>query len=540
MSDIQIVDQHGRSISKEQDTAHFGASRQAREMANWNPGLMSADAANFGEIDTIAARAYDLDRNNGIASGAVTTSMDNIVGTGLRMSSKPDWRALNKTPEWAKEFGKIVESGWRSFSDSTDFDAARQQNFGDMSVTQLRTSFLSGEALALPLWLPNRPGVKWSTAIQSIDPARIAGPEGTYATALNRDGVEINQYGEAVAYYIRKNHPGDIFAIFGAGDYSFERVPARTRFGRRRVIHMFKKERPGQNRGTSIIAKVMASFRMLDHYQRVEMQTAVINSMIAAFIETPLDGESIAGLFGSDEKYIESRQGWDVNLEGAGVIPLHPGDKLNAFNPGRPNSGYGSFIETVARTIGVGLNMPYELLMRDFSKTNYSSARAALMEAHRHFLTERAWLVRAWCQPIFELWFEEAVNKGMIDAPGFYDNRSAYCRTRWIGPGRGWIDGQREAQAAETRMKNSMSTLEDECAEQGKDWEEVLEQRAKEKQYGEQLGLKDVHLPPAQGGAQVVEDETDEEDDDDGTGANASDPLRMQISQALKDTYANQ
>jgi len=55
--------------------------------------------------------------------------------------------------------------------------------------------------------------------------------------------------------------------------------------------------------------------------------------------------------------------------------------------------------------------------------------------------------------------------------------------------GRGWIDPVKEAQAAQLRMEIGISTLEDECAEQGKDWEEVLEQRAREKGKLEELGL---------------------------------------------------
>lgn len=506
MDDIKILDHRGQPMAIAQDTAHFAASRKAREMSEWNPGLPSANYANEGEIETIAGRAYDLERNNGIASGAIRTSLDNIVGTGLKLSSKPDWRSLGKDPEWAAEWAKKTEAGFRSFSETPDFDSARQLTFGAMTVMQLRTAFLSGEALALPLWLPKRPGAKWATALQAIDPARLGRPIHETNKEYNHDGVEVNEYGEPIAYWIMTKHPTDVNTIYSS-DISHKRVPARTSFGRLRVIHFFDKKRPGQARGISILSQVMAPFRMLDHYQRIEMQTAVINSMIAAFIETPMDGQAIAELFGTEEKFIDSRNAWDVGLDGGSVIPLHPGDKLSSFNPGRPNSSYSAFVETVVRTIGAGLNQPYELVMKDFSKTNYSSARAALMEAWRYFMSMRTWLSESWCQPVYELWLEEAISKGEVEAPDFYNNKAAYCRAKWVGPGRGWLDPGREATAAETRMKNSLSTLESECSEQGKDWSEVLEQRAKEKAYGKSLGLTDVHMPPAQGGAPVHEDE---------------------------------
>lgn len=523
--DIQLLDKHGRKI-KAQDTAHFAASRRAREFAQFNPPLLSADAENFGELSTIAARALDLDRNNPIASGAINTNVDNIVGTGLRLAAKPDYKALGKTKEWADELANTVEALWRTFADTLDFDAARQLTFGGMTALQLRTAFLSGDGLALPLWFNpgERPGTKWSTALQAVDPARLGCPDGRLSTEKNREGIELNDWGEPIAYHIRKTHPGDIWSIFGT-DSRFERIPARTAFGRRRVIHLYDKRRPGQTRGKSILTQVMAPFKMLDHYQRIELQTAVINSMIAAFIETPMDGATIAEMFGGGKEYVEQKSGWEVKLEGAGVIPLYPGEKMSAFNPGRPNSAYSAFVEAVLRTIGAGLNMPYELVLKDFSKTNYSSARAAMLEAWRYFIGRRQWLSDYWCTPVYELFLEEAIDKGLV--PGvtlddFYENKTAYCRAKWIGPGRGWVDPAKEAQAADLRMKSGVTTLEDECAEQGRDWEEQLEQRSRERAKALELGLEDIHAPPAQGGAPGMqlepfpsdEEETDDDDEE--------------------------
>ena len=520
---VQLLDQHGHPLQMRQDTSHFAASRVARELRDWTPSLESADAELLGENPTIPARRSELDRNNGIAGGAIRTQIDNIVGTGLRLSAKPDYRALGKTKEWAAEWSRIAEAKWRTFADSTDFDAARQLNFGGMTVLQLRAAFLSGDGLALALWLPDRPGAKWATAIQAIDPARLGNQCGLITEKM-RDGVEINEYGEPVAYHIRKTHPGDVYN-FG-GDITFERVEARTAWGRRRVIHLYEKLRAGQTRGKAILASVMGAFKMLDHYQRSELQATVANALIAAFIETPMGGEDIANLFGTPQQYMKERNanGFDVKLEGASVIPLFPGDKMSAFNPGRPNTAYSAFVEAVLRYISAGLNIPYELLMKDFSKTNYSSARAALLEAWRYFMARREWISTYWADPCYELWMEEAVSKGEIDAPDFYENRAAYTRCRWIGPGRGLLDPLKEAQASDTRMKMGMSTLEQECAEQGDDWEEVLQQRARERDYALSLGMQDIHAGPVQGGApgtsypypQTPDDEEDKQNTEEG------------------------
>ena len=100
-----------------------------------------------------------------------------------------------------------------------------------------------------------------------------------------------------------------------------------------------------------------------------ELQAAVVNAMIAAFIETPMDGESIAEVFGgSGDDYMAARNEWDIKLQGGSIIPMFPGDKVAPFTPSRPNSGYGQFVENILRHIGAGLNIPFELLMKDFSK----------------------------------------------------------------------------------------------------------------------------------------------------------------------------
>ena len=116
------------------------------------------------------------------------------------------------------------------------------------------------------------------------------------------------------------------------------------------------------------------------------------------------------------------------------------------------------------RQTGASIGVPYEVVLKDFSKTNYSSARAALNEAWRYFINRRTWLATYWAAPIYRLWLEEAVNAGMIEAPGYYENAEFYLKCKWIGPGRGQIDPTKEAEAAQIRMDTFISTLEEECA----------------------------------------------------------------------------
>lgn len=475
-------------------SSHTGASYTDKNLARWTPPKASADADLLPDLDTLVARTRDASRNSGLASGGNQTLVDNIVGTGPRLSAIPDYRALGQTKEWAEEFSGIVEAFWRGYSETGDCDAAGMMPFGAQAEQVLRSAIMNGEGLVLPLWLPD-PRSKFSTRFLHVEPDRLSNPHNQMDSEFRRAGIEIDKYGRPLAYWIQKNHPGDWYALMGAIGGEWERVPAETPWGRKRVIHIHDKERTGQSRGKPWWSSVLPEFKMLDQYTRAELKSAIVSALVAAFIETPLDSATLAQAFGADptsaeyQKWLETMRSYVAPLDGGAMIPMVPGTKVNPFNPARPSDAFEPFVTNVYRRIGLGLNLPLELFTKDFSKTNYSSARAALLEAWRFFRGRRQWLANYWLRPAYTLWLEEAVNLGLVDAPDFYENIAAYTRSKWIWPGRGWIDPVKEAEAAQVRLENNLSTLEDECAEQGLDWEEVLEQRAKEAERMKQLGL---------------------------------------------------
>ena len=494
MSEVQILDASGVPIrttaSMGQDTAYVGASRTARELRNWQAPIASPDRELLDELETLVGRQRDLVRNHGVATGGIQTLVDNVVGTGFRLQAKPDAVALGWTPEKARAWARDVESKWRVYASSPDFDAGRSLTFDSQTALVFRTVMMSGEALALPMWL-NRPGAKYRTCMMLIDPDRLMSPYGMNDDKT-RGGVEVGPYGEALAYWILKKHPNDLLFATQA-PHEFERIPARNKFGRLKVLHIHEKERTGQTRGKPAMASIISDFKMLDHYQRNELKSAVVNSLVAAFVESPMGPEQLLDMFGGSanpgQAYLADRAGWEAQLQGGAIIPMYPGDKLSSFNPGRPSSAYKDFIEIKMREAGVGIGLPYELFMKDFSKTNYSSARAALLEAWRTFKSRRKWLKQYWCQPNYDLWFEEAVARGEIEAPNFDDMRHFYTKAEWIGDGSGQIDPTKETAAAEKRIQIGISSLAHECAEHGRDWEEVMEQRAAEAQRSKELGL---------------------------------------------------
>lgn len=479
------------------ESAHMGASLTSRELANWNPVAGSADSDLLQDLNELVPRARDLDRNHGIAHGARQTKLDNVVGIGLRLVPMPDYFALGKDKAWAIQFAAQVKALWRPWAETTACDVMGTNTIHGLTRLVFSGSMLNGESLALPMWMPSQRS-KFCTKIQVIESDRLSTPIGRIDGQYMRGGVQIDDYGKPVSYWIRKAHPGDAYIGVLPQVVQWENIEAETAWGRKRVIHVHDADRVAQHRGKPDLTAVLTQFKMLDHYQRTEIQAAVVQAMVAAFIETPMNSETLATMFGGDVTspeflaYMAQKNEYRVNLKGAAVLPLFPGDKMSPFTPTRPNGVYAPFVDNVLGNIAVGMNMPLEFLTKNFSKDNYSSASAAIVEAFKYFIGRRKFLTDSFLTPVYELWLEEAVNSGLIDAPDYYDNIYAYSRSKWIGPGRGWRDPVKEAQGAQMRMANYISTLESECAEQGLDWEEVLEQHAAER---ERMGELNLPLP---------------------------------------------
>ncbi len=523
--------------------AYTAASRSHPDMRAWSPSLGSPDNDILPELPVMASRSRDLLRNHGVASGALQTLDDNILGTGLWMVPTPNLSLLGWDEAYATAWCENVKAHWRNYADTPHCDAARTLTLDGLASLAFRGAFYNGDSLALPLWVPDSYSPA-ATRIQVIESDRLSNPNNQPDRVDLRGGIRLDPFGAPMGYWIRKMHPGDQFIAWNSNTImDWEYIPAFTAWGRRRVVHLHDKQRAGQTRAAPALSSVLRQFKVLGDYQNAELKAAVVNAMVAIITESSLSQEQMVELLSGDSdaisKYMDSlnaQKRGSVEYNAGAVLPLQMGEKFSSFTPGRPSTAFDAFTTTVFRHIATGLNIPYELLMKDFSKTNYSSARASLLEAWRFFSGRRAAMAQYFYQPIYELWFEEMVDRGEIEAPNFYEMRAAYCCARWYGPGRGWVDPVKEGMAAVLRMQNNLSTLEAECAEQGRDWQDVLRQRAREKAFATSLGLDltAASTPPKpsvanSGTEEPAADNTDGGDQANEDGTNGEDPVDKAI-----------
>lgn len=487
-----------------------GAQRNSRELVNWTPSMAGPDMQINPVKEMADARGIDSIQNDGMLTGAVHTHRDSIVGSQFRMISKPDWATLGATEEWAEEFQKVVESRFNLTADSTNcwLDASGTMTLTDMVRLAVGGFVPTGEVLGTVEWITDEPQRPCKTAIQMVSPARLSNPDMEPDTTTLRRGVERNRRGKPVAYHIRSSHPGDFFSPQDIP--SWKRIPAELPWGRRQVIHIVERFQPDQTRGIADMVSTLKQMKMTKKFQDVTLQNAVINATYAAAIESDLPSEVVFASMGAGGQGMSNMlgeyvtalnqyigDGKNVTIDGAKMPHLFPGTKLALKPMGTPGGVGTAFEESLLRHIAAPLGLSYEQFSKDYTKTNYSSARASLAETYKFMQSRKKVVADRFATMIYVLWLEEEINAGRVPLPKgkdkslFYDPimREALTACSWIGAQRGQIDEVKETQAAILRIKAGLSTYENEAALLGDDFRRIFAQIAREKKMMKELDL---------------------------------------------------
>lgn len=466
---------------------YTGASRGRRSLSTFTPAADSADASLLPALPLLRARSRDLCRNSPLAGGAVNTVVTSVIGPGLTMKPAIYGEFLGLSDDEVTEWKNTASRLWNTWAESTECDATRTQDFAGLQALVFRAVLESGDALSLLPWI-DRPGSPFGLKVQIIEADRVANSHWKGDTPELAAGVELDAYGAPKAYHIMRSHPGDVRRPGTQWDI-VQAFGAKT--GRRNVLHHFDRRRPGQTRGVPYLSPVIESLKQISDYTEAELMAAVVAGMFTVFIKTE-DGETNLAPMQPTAESGGSTSDEDYRLGNGAIVGLAQGESIESANPGRPNAAFDPFVMAILRQIGVGLELPYEVLVKHFT-ASYSAARAAMLEAWRFFRTRRAWMVGSFCQPVYEAFLYEMVARGALSAPGFLEDpmvRYAYSTAIWTGRPMGHIQPAQEATAAATRIETGISSLEQETAEySGYDWEDVHEQQAREKRARIASGL---------------------------------------------------
>lgn len=479
--------------------SNHGASRNQ----NWAKAWDATGGGPMEDIDfnlpILRQRSRDLWAGGGFARGALTTMRTSIVGAGLTVRPQIDADFLGIDRETAVRWQRSVAREFELWARSVDCDADRMNNFYELQQLAKLSWLMSGDAFALPLYI-ERPGSVYDLRIRLLEADRICTPGQLQDTgiAIPADdgdgwifsGVEVNGYGETVAYHIANRHPLS-FAMGYMEPVEWERVEAfGSETGRANILHLMEHERPEQRRGAPFLAPVMQELKQLSRYIQAEQMSAVINAMFTVFITTEGTPANLGEGVPPDEKVSNDPQ--DFEMGNGNIVTLRAGEKPEFAQHNSPGNEFEQFVTALCMSIGSALEIPYEILLKRFN-SSFTASKAANNEFWRVVKMRRRWLVDDFCQPIYEEFLTEAIAKGRVEAPGFFDDpaiRAAYCNAEWHGPAPGHLNPLDETKAADMRVASGYSTRKQETAElNGGDWDENIQQCADEKSEMDRLGL---------------------------------------------------
>lgn len=459
----------------------YDAAKVDRTNSHWLPPNKSADLELMNSASMLRARARDLVRNNAYAYGIKRAIVRNVVGCGIIPQAKVE----NKNEKPNDRFNKQVEALWHQWQRQADVTG--RLSFYELQDLVLSEVVEAGEVLIQFVSSPNR-SRSLPFALEMIECDRLADDYQSFR-GINPDngnelrrGVEVNSAGEPVAYWIYPKHPNDINTLHTRP----ERFPAD------RFIHLFRPKRIGQTRGVTEFAPAIRWLKDLGYYLENELQSSAVASCFTAAITT-LGGAADGSLLDISESESSDTDGNTFESIQPGMVArLMPGEDVKVINPMRPNSQAEPWINLMIRSMAVGMGLSYERLARDYSQTNFSSNRASDLEDRREFRPWQDWLITHLCIPVWQRFITSAVMQDTRGFPGAFEflaDFERWTKAEWQPPGWEWVDPQKEAAASVIALESNLTTLADELGKRGKDLRETLEQRKREKDMLDELGL---------------------------------------------------
>lgn len=443
-----------------------GASKSVVAFKGWTTELGSPKTDIEDNIELLRERSRDLFHAGSLGAAIPKTIKTNVIGSGLIPKPQIDYEFLGITEEQAKSMQSKIVREWKIFT--KECDLLGRDNFEEMQQTALLSQLINGD-IGVNIQYYKRPRDRYGTKILLVEADRITTPDSESANLNFRSGVELDNRGQIIAYHVLESHPVDKTT-------SHKKMSAYGSNGLMNFWLLLDLERPGQFRGVPAIAQAMEKIKQLDRYMNAEIMSAVIGGMFTAVIESEKDED----IFEKEEIDEEETENTDPNtptvpkeqpkvetpelkLGYGAVLQLAPGQKLSTANPNKQNTGFEAFVKAILQFIGASVELPSELLLKNYD-ASYSASRGAVLEAEKYFKTVRNKFRRNFCDPVYENFMEEVVANGYIeeiDVTKYRTDRlyrEAILEVLWIGPKEGQLNPLAEMKALEVAESKAWVT----------------------------------------------------------------------------------
>ena len=419
---------------------------------------LSANAANSPEVRrTLRNRARYETANNSYARGIVLTLAHDVVGTGPRLQLLTADAEANRRIElafmhWARAIGLPEKLRTMRMARATDGEAF--------------AVLISNPALFTDIQLD----------VRLVEADQVATPDFNQRSSRITDGIVFDAAGNPVEYHVLRSHPGE--GSIGI-QREYDSIPASS------VVHWFRMDRPGQTRGIPDIMPALPLFAQLRRFTLAVLAAAETAADFAGILYTdaPANGEADAA-----EPFEP------IELEKRALLTMPGGWKMSQMEAQQPATGFSEFKHEILNEIARCLCMPYNVAAANSSGYNYASGRLDHQTYFKAIRVEQSHLETAVLDRILAAWFDEATLLPGLLPSGL--GPIVNWPHQWFWDGHEHVDPAKEANAQATRLASLTTTLADEYARRGQDWETQLRQRAKELQLMQQLGLNLTSVTP--------------------------------------------
>lgn len=426
----------------------FDTSSHDNRNSSWLPQSNVTDETLTMERAVAIARTRDLERNTDLASALINAIERNVIGQGIRLDS--DNEVLNDMfNSWGADPKQVELGGRFSFRELCKLIVRRTIVDGGIIIQRIIPTKKERNkyGLKIPLIL----------AVREVDELSGIGTGNTL-----RNGIEYDEWGRAKNYVFRRYDPQE-------GQYILqeETVPAEN------IIFLYKPVRATQYREFPLLASANQRIRDVNEILDADLVKSKVNACFSAAIirQTPFP---IGRTNGSQQRPSYAKK----TLAPGMIMELSPGESIQLITPPNTASESEKTANLQTRLAGSGLGLSYEIVSRDMSQSNYSSARQGLLEDKQTFFDWQNWLKEHFLINLLK-WFCDA---------SFMEYNEDYV---WRFPGWSWIDPLKEINSNVAALDSGQTTLAAICGSVGMDWKEVIDQRAMEIEYCKKKGIFD-------------------------------------------------
>jgi lambda family phage portal protein len=451
----------------------YGGSRPSRLTTFQSSSNSSADSELQFSLTKLRSSSRQLMRDAAYAKRARMITVNNVIGSGVGMQCQ----VKNSRGELHLRINDDIENAWDEWSYGDRCHTGGALCFADFERAAMAEVFTAGEVF-IRLHRRAFGSSRIPFAIELIEAERVADefsqPQPGPANGRSdiRLGIEVDIYGRPLAYWMRERHPGEL-RLDMQSVTRLERVPAAD------VIHLRIIDRWPQTRGEPWLHSVIRKLGDMDEYSAAELTAARMSANFFATVESPTNDEALA------TETNPANDAREMNIEPGVIEQLNAGEQLKFHTPNRPNAALDPFLRYMLREVAAGAGCSYESLSRDYSQSNYSSSRLALLDDRDLWRALQQWWGRSLRAPLYAQWLQQAVlarSVASIPIEAYALDPEHYRAATFKFRGWSWIDPTKEVQAYKDAVRCGFTTV-TAVVEQtggGPDMEDVLRQRRQE------------------------------------------------------------